>query len=168
MLNYLLLNKKGKIKLIILFSIIFLILSFYLVSYFVLAIPEVKTTYKFIKIEPEKIYLALETDYSPEIRDFQKIIKIAEEVASSYEYKLDIYDCTDFSKELIKRLIKEGYKAQCTAGYLFYEDSTYVNHTWVSVWIKEIRFEIESTGGYVIDEEDYNHNYKVLWEDFCW
>ena len=117
------------------------------------------------KIEQIKIKLDNQKDYYSSILDFEKIESIAQDVANSHEYELHIYDCTDFSRELIKRLKIEGYKAQCTSGN--YWLSNYTNHTWVSVWIDNERFEIESTNGNFISKEDYK-NYEVNWENYCW
>lgn len=119
-------------------------------------------------------YSLLETDANTikeiSVRDerfsIYEIRNIALEVANSKEYELHVYDCTDFSKELVKRLTKKGYKAQCTAGHTPNWD--YKDHTWVSVFIGTERFEIESTGGYIIDPSTYKEDYEKMWEGFCW
>jgi hypothetical protein len=96
---------------------------------------------------------------------YNKIIKISKNVSESYIYELHVFDCTDFSKELVDRLKKEGIKSQCTAGnnWAF----SYTNHTWVSAWINNDRIEIEATSGEIINNENYE-SYEVKWEDYCW
>lgn len=145
----------------LLIGILILIISFFYI-HFVLS---EDLSYGINQIEQIKLTLDLYKDYYPSALDFEKIESIAQEVANSHEYKLHVFDCTDFSKELVKRLRKEGYKAQCTSGTNSAFD--YIKHTWVSIWIENERFEIESTGGYFIDDETYK-TYKVKWENYCW
>lgn len=118
------------------------------------------------KINSKSIYPIIEKDYYSSVLDFEKIEIIAQDVANSHEYKLHVFDCTDFSKELKNKLRELGYKAQCTAG-MNYAFTDYPKHTWISVWINNQRFEIESTGGYFISKEDYK-TYDIKWENFCW
>lgn len=117
------------------------------------------------QINKQTINLSLEKDYYSSVLDFEKIETIAQEVANSHEYKLNVFDCTDFSKELVNKLKENGYTSRCTAGNYWLSD--YTNHTWVSVWINGNRFEIESTNGYFISNEDYK-TYEVNWENYCW
>jgi transglutaminase-like putative cysteine protease len=95
---------------------------------------------------------------------YDTIYALADNVSSSHEYILNVYDCTDFSSKLVDRLKVAGIKAECTAGY-YNQD---VPHTWVTAWVGEKEIHIEATGGYIIDDEDYKQNYEVRWEDFCW
>ena len=97
--------------------------------------------------------------------ELREIEKIAEEIASANEYKLHSYDCTEFSKALKNELQSLGYKAQCTAGNNW--DYDYTNHTWVSVWVQDKRYEIEATQGYIIPDDLYE-SYEVNWENRCW
>lgn len=97
----------------------------------------------------------------------QEIYNIAYLNAQSHEYKLHQYDCTQFSKSLVKKLNNLGYKAQCSAGN--YLGSEYTNHTWVSVWINDTRYEIESTNGEFIPDYYFEEGYYTKWrEDYCW
>ena len=73
---------------------------------------------------------------------------------------------SDFSKKLVRELRKEKIKAQCSAGY-YLGETNYPEHTWVSVFVGDLRIEVEATGGYIIKDEDYE-SYEVKWEDLCW
>jgi len=94
------------------------------------------------------------------------IEEIAWEVATEREYKLHVYDCTQFSKKLKRELQKEGFKTQCTAGR-YLGETNYPDHTWVSVFINETRIEVEATNGFVIRPEEFEEFYNKKWEDLC-
>ena len=113
--------------------------------------------------DPEELMGIKVSDESWEI---PKIREIAEEVADSHEYELHVYDCTEFSKELVRRLREEDIKARCSAGLLL--DAEYTKHTWVSVFIGEKRLEVEATSGYIIHPEEYKMRYRKIWEGRCW
>ena len=91
----------------------------------------------------------------------KKLIKeAAREVADSREYKLNVFDCTDFSKKLVKELKKEKIKSQCSAGY-YLKETDYLAHTWVSVFIDYLRIEVEATGGYIIPKKVFEREIKT-------
>ena len=97
----------------------------------------------------------------------EEVLDIAGMNAGSHEYKLHVYDCTQFSEELVRLLEDEGYKAQCTAGNV--ASWEYTNHTWVSVWIDGNRYEIEATSGNIIEQWALNEGYYTKWkENYCW
>jgi len=116
-------------------------------------------------VEIEKIIVR---DYGvvPNWEEIKLIKAVARRVSESHEYKLDYFDCTDFSKKLVRELRKEKIKAQCSAGY-YLGETNYPEHTWVSVFVGDLRIEVEATGGYIIKDEDYE-SYEVKWEDLCW
>lgn len=119
-----------------------------------------------VKVEPNSFGIPLQKDYILGTEKIEQIEEIAREVANSHEYKLNSYDCTDFSSELVKRLKEKGYKAQCTGGYYNLHGERF-GHTWVSLWIENQRVEIESTKGYFIDENEFK-NYEIEIEGYCW
>jgi len=97
----------------------------------------------------------------------QQIYDIAYLNAQEHEYKLQVYDCTQFSESLVKKLRNLGYKAQCTAGFNY--ESDYPPHTWVSFWIDNTRYEIEATNGEFIPQEYFDEGvYEKKWENLCW
>ena len=111
------------------------------------------------------IQLNTSKDYLVNPEDILKIKSIAIDNVFYKEYKLHEYDCTQFSKRLVYLLENEGYKTQCTAGNNWAFD--YTNHTWVSVWVNDIRIEIEATSGEILSPEEYS-TYEVGWENKCW
>lgn len=100
----------------------------------------------------------------PYWEETELIKEVAKRVSEEREYKLDLYDCTQFSSKLVKELKKEGIKAQCTAGY-YLED---VPHTWVSVFLDDLRIEVEATRGYIIPTKEFEKDYNKRWENRCW
>jgi hypothetical protein len=96
---------------------------------------------------------------------FEDLEKTAQEVAAAHEYELHVFDCTDFSEELGEKLREKGYDAYCVFGFL--ETSDYRNHTWIEVNISGDLLEIESTQGFIIDEDYFNENYIVLSKGEC-
>ena len=100
----------------------------------------------------------------------KEVSQIALDVADSHTYSKTypkIYDCTDFSKELIKQLNKSGYQSKCLFGY--YKGKGL--HTWVLVNINYdglfIQLPIESTSGELIGYDDYILNYRKISEGRC-
>ncbi len=97
-------------------------------------------------------------------REINLLESISKEVANSYEYELHKFDCTDFSKELVRRLKKQGFNAYCVYGT--YTPSNYTPHTWVEVDVGNI-IQIESTQGYIIPQEDFEEHYTILIKGEC-
>lgn len=119
-------------------------------------------TYKTL---PVYLNIEISKDYYSEQLLLNEIQELSYLNALSHEYKLHVYDCTQFSEKLVKELIELGYKAQCTAGNNWNFD--YTNHTWVSVWLDDVRYEIEATSGKILNKDDYS-TYEVKWENKCW
>ena len=90
---------------------------------------------------------------------------ISIDVAFSHEYEIHVFDCTDFSMELVKRLRDFGLKAICIAGNNW--NFEYPNHTWVRTWIDGKEIEIEATSGEIIKNPE-EEGYEVWKEDYCW
>jgi hypothetical protein len=117
-------------------------------------------------IEPTIVTYERHIDYYADTR-LDEILEIAVINAGSHEYRLHSYDCTQFSEKLVSLLEDKGYKAQCTAGNSWQSD--YTNHTWVSVWIDDVRYEIEATNGNLIEQWVFDEGYYTKWkENYCW
>ncbi len=144
---------------------IFLLLGMFLISFTsAFGLPP-KQEITITTIRPTIITYERHIDYYSEELSLLEIEQLSEENTWNKEYKLHVYDCTQFSESLVKTLKSKGYKAQCTAGNNWAFD--YTNHTWVSVWVGENRFEIESTTGEILNKEQYS-TYEVEWENKCW
>jgi hypothetical protein len=101
--------------------------------------------------------------------DIELISEIALNVSQSHEYELNVFDCTDFSKELIKRLTAWNYKADCIAG--FNDNADYKPHTWVEVELNGEYIQIEATTGEVIISQDKDstfEGYRIWKRGLCW
>jgi len=147
--------------LLIIFSI-FLLILLMLIAVKVMSIQEQEISLLEKKMNESRI---VSQDYLISPKEIRKIKEIAYWNAQEEEYELHVYDCTQFSENLVKKLKAEGYEAQCTAGNNWAFD--YTNHTWVSVWINGVRLEIESTTGELLTTEKYK-TYEVKWEGRCW
>jgi len=105
-----------------------------------------------------------ETPEVPDI-DYMIISKVAQDVANSHEYILHTYDCTEFSKELVRRLNILGYKSMCLAGNNW--NMEYTNHTWVRTIVNNREIEIEATSGFIINNPKAS-GYTIWRENYCW
>lgn len=92
------------------------------------------------------------------------IIEIAEENANAHEWEYKVYDCTQFSTDLIKKLKEFGWNARMETGFWFdsgnnCSQSNYkrfkCRHDWVILEVP-----IEATTGKIIDPEIYKEQYK--------
>ena len=108
---------------------------------------------KIIEISAEKYMMHFNDAEIHRNALFKEIEKIAFDVAMEREYELHVYDCTEFSEELGKRLRAIGYNAYCVFGR--WEVPEYKKHTWVEINIDGELLEVESTGGYIISEEEF-------------
>jgi len=92
-------------------------------------------------------------------------IDIAQQVASSHEYKANEFDCTEFSETLYDELYKAGWESKLKTGY-YYEDGetcTGFNKEEFNCrhdWLCLTNVCIEATAGTVIDPEDYKLRYE--------
>lgn len=84
-------------------------------------------------------------------------IKVAEHLADERGYNEHIYDCSEFSKELVRREKDIGYNARYVVGYLHTKNEVLTNtqdynntHAWV-----EVSVILESTNGIAVPVEDY-------------
>ena len=105
----------------------------------------------------------------PYIQDIEsKILSQAEIISNARPYILNRYDCSQFSRDLSLALRKQGMNAYCRFGY-YYEEGrrTPLFHTWVEVKNSNELIEVEATGGYIIDKEDYKKHYFALAKGVC-
>lgn len=145
---------------------IFIIASLFLLSFTSAFGERLDKEITITTIEPTIVTYERHIDYYADTR-LDEILEIAVINAGSHEYRLHSYDCTQFSEKLVSLLEDKGYKAQCTAGNSWQSD--YTNHTWVSVWIDENRYEIEATNGNLIEQWVFDEGYYTKWkEDYCW
>lgn len=112
-------------------------------------------------------------NYLKSYKEFKltQIQEIASNVSDSNTYVLNVYDCTDFSKELVKRLHEINISSKCLRGYIRESKDTNIiaYHNWVEVNDSEVGvLEIEATNGQIIDNETYTNKYNVLSRTVCW
>ena len=105
------------------------------------------------EIGAEKVNLEFNDQLEHKVAFYNLVEGIATEVANSKEYELHVYDCTDFSRELAIRLQEEGFNAYCVFGK--WDLPEYKLHTWVEINMVNSFIEVESTGGYIIPEHDF-------------
>ncbi len=108
------------------------------------------------------------------VEGLYQIKEIAKEVANKTEYKLNVYDCTEFSRDLIKELNNLEIESYCVYGnyYELTDHGNYVTkktskHTWVAVDYQNKIFYIEATKGEIIDHDNFDTNYKILSKGKC-
>ena len=98
--------------------------------------------------------------------DIDKINNLAFTISTAKEYKLDIYDCTQYSKDLKVQLRKEGFNAICITGRMKVK-GIWIEHNWVL--IKDINIFVEATPDDIgiIPEQYYNLFYKEIERGVC-
>jgi len=78
-------------------------------------------------------------------------------VAGANGYDRGLYDCTQYSKELFRRLENDGYKPQFCIGYLDGD-----KHDWIKMGR---RTAIEATTGWFVPPHYYEEHYREIG---CW
>lgn len=96
---------------------------------------------------------------------FIEIQKIAYNNSKNGEYEFGVYDCTEFSKDLIKKLDLAGISAYCVWGNL--DGNLTLNHTWVEIDINGEIIPIEAVHGKVIPQKEYEKRYKIFAKGVC-
>lgn len=93
----------------------------------------------------------------PELSLDDKIFIIANNVSQNHEYKINKYDCTDFSRELVKQLNTQlNISSYCIFGKLsgeYHGDNWVLHnplHTWVGINITGEERYVEATAGYIV------------------
>ena len=93
--------------------------------------------------------------------------KIAERVASDYEYEIHVFDCTEFSKELYNRLEYTGYEdikimIGCQTINKTSELADFDNcHAWVVLTLGPEEIYIESTTGEIKTKKYFNDKFPA-------
>lgn len=113
--------------------------------------------------------------YLQEGEDIYKIInEVIINVSDKHIFKRGIYDCSDFSKDVVKELKSKGINGYCVSGYMnpYKVKPTILDklkklHTWVEVDINGEIMGIESTGGYMIPKEIYQISYIPHKKGYC-
>lgn len=100
------------------------------------------------------------------------ITAVSEKIVESHEYVKGRYDCTQFSKELVKQLKLINISSQCVSGFIWdYDDNgkqyRKILHTWVEVNNSGKIIPVEATGGYVINPERYSKKYVAINRGLC-
>lgn len=99
----------------------------------------------------------LKIELNNELSKVEKIEQIAQAVYNEREYKLNVYDCTQFSDRLRRELNQVGINAYCQAGWYSKE---YTPHTWVEINDPELGIiEVEATAGIIVDKETFKREY---------
>lgn len=114
-------------------------------------------------IDHNSINLDLDTTYVKS--DIATIKEIAVNVSNSHEYLLGVFDCEDYSKELVIRLRELNFNATCEAGYTNYNIS--MPHEWVRIDYNGEIIRIESVYGIILTDEYFTEHYQIMREDFC-
>jgi hypothetical protein len=91
--------------------------------------------------------------------DFKEpeLLTISREVASMREYNYPVWDCSEMSRELVRRLFEKGYMNPKLVHGCFQSTSQRGNHDWVEVTIW-----IEATTGRIINPKKHN-SYQIGW-----
>jgi len=97
--------------------------------------------------------------------DTSMLEDIAWNVSNSNIYSKQ-YDCTQFSRELVRQLKARNYSAYCVVG-AYYNNGTIGEHTWVEVKMGNETIPIEAVGGFVIGQGDYYAHYQSAIKGFC-
>lgn len=93
--------------------------------------------------------------------------KIAEHVASDYEYEIHVFDCTEFSNELYNRLEYAGYKdvkikIGCKTINKTTELADFDNcHAWVVLTLGPEEIYIESTSGEIKTKKYFDDKFPA-------
>jgi hypothetical protein len=85
---------------------------------------------------------------------------------SNHQYIKGYYDCTEFSISLWQELKKINISSYCVLGRIK-ENGKWYSHAWIEVIIDNQIIPIEATGGFIIPDDIYIANYRVLKRGFC-
>lgn len=88
-------------------------------------------------------------------KDKSQLQTIAENNAKEHNYEFGVYDCEQFSKQLIQRLNDAGYKTEYCVGNANLKGAM-EKHAWVKTSVF-----IEATTGEIISPLDFNKNYQI-------
>jgi hypothetical protein len=94
-----------------------------------------------------------------------QINNLAFEISMAKNYTKDVYDCTQYAREMNRQLRKENYKSYCVFGKMYGE-----YHNWVVIREKGKDTFIEATQGNdigIINPEFYKQGYIELRRGKC-
>lgn len=112
-------------------------------------------------IAVDRIFFAFFTSYDNNQKNLAKILSIAEN-NSGHEFTNDIYDCTQFSQDLVNKLKVENIESYCVSGFW-----DVYSHTWVEIRIDGKFRGLEATTGKLINEDEYWKHYFIIFKGFC-
>jgi hypothetical protein len=106
--------------------------------------------------------------------DKQKTMNLIENIAwnvsQSHDYEKGIYDCKNYSRDLIMVLGKEyNLPAYCVQGFVKNNNSFFgwSKHQWVEIIIDRKIIPIEATNGFIIDNQTYSSEYWIMSKGWC-
>lgn len=86
-------------------------------------------------------------------------------ISESHDYVRGVYDCSQYSQDLVEALKEKGISAYCVLGIVEVENKSY-GHVWVEVIIEDKLFALESTSGNIVGNET-KAIYKPLRKGIC-
>lgn len=98
------------------------------------------------------------------------VLRVSRSIVTNHTYQYGVFDCTQFSEELVSELSQLNISAECVAGYIYNPEIHYRKylHTWVEVNLSEGWFPVEATSGEIIDVDEYNNYFTVIRKGLCW
>jgi hypothetical protein len=98
----------------------------------------------------------------------EKISDIAFANTLNKTFKLNYYDCTQFSQDLVIELNKTNISSYCIFGRISTGKYTYGLHTWLGVIIEGTEYYFDAVGGFRISPEIWESwDYKILTRGKC-
>lgn len=131
-------------------KIIFIWLSIMLITYLF--------SLNFIKIEGQELKHETQLDI---------INNLIQNVSSSHTYELDVFDCTEFSEEVLSGLKEINVNSICVFGSWYDSNVTRLKyHTWVQIGLENQTYNIEATEGRFFREGEIDI-YKIISKGKC-
>jgi hypothetical protein len=96
----------------------------------------------------------------------EKLTEIAENVSLNHTFVPIIYDCSQYSRDIVLQLRSKNISAFCIYGY-YKANNISTSHTWVEVKIDNQIIPIEATSGQIIDNYTYSKHYIVRSRGIC-
>lgn len=90
-----------------------------------------------------------------------EILKVVKNVSDSHNWTEYVYDCKNFSRDLVEQLSWINISAYCVIG-----DSDGA-HEWVETIIDNKIIPIEATGGFFIRNNTYLQDYTIYTKGIC-
>jgi len=111
----------------------------------------------------------LETIENEEYAKCVGIVDAMNRISTANEYEVDVYDCDDYSRDLIKEFDKIDINSEIIFGN--YTADNNKAHAWVGIWVESISGEFVSTNREYIENygeviRDENGNFKFIMEKY--